>query len=246
VSDEHDVERRLFEAGREERPGAQLRQRLLDISIEPPRRTWVTAWRLRFTVSAAAALAVGAVLLWTVRREAPRLAAEPSAARPEAAPASPALASTTEARHLATPAPASSSVASSSVASSSVALDVLANEAPRRASPAEPKAAATLSVELDSLRRAREALAAGNTAGALRELDRYEDDLNGRQLRAEAALLRIETLAQRGETAAASARAKQFVEQYPHSPLVDRARTFLTPSAPATAAQPRVPEKTPN
>lgn len=212
MTNRHDGAERLFQAGRDELPGRELRERLLAIELPSERRSVWPVPRFAFA-SAAVALATTLLLFWPTRREPPRLAAEPTADRSAAA--------VTPSASEAEPAP----------------------EPPRRIAPvssAEPPAPrvapakrppATLPTELDSLRRVRTALAAGDTHAALDELDRYDRELRGTQLRAEASLLRIEALSRRGDPAAASRLAAAFVERHPHSPLVDRARTFL--AAPA-------------
>jgi hypothetical protein len=88
-------------------------------------------------------------------------------------------------------------------------------------------AQASLSDELGALKRASSALNAGDTSGALSALDQYDHVLKGTKMRAEATLLRIETLARAGQTGAASELAQRFVAQNPESPLVDRARSFV-------------------
>lgn len=88
-------------------------------------------------------------------------------------------------------------------------------------------AAASLSDELAALKLASTALAAGDSSAALRALDRYDHELKGSKLRAEATLLRIEALARSGDVQAASALAQRFVNENPNSPLVDRARSYV-------------------
>lgn len=214
MTDPRERAERLFQAGRQEHPGRQLRERLLAIDLEPEQRRWWTTPR-RFAVgSVAVALTTATLLLWPTRHERPRLAAEPATERSIAA---------------VTP---------------RVFEAELTPDLPQRAAPVVPaelpksepsppvRPAATLPVELDSLRRVRTALSAGDSSAALDELDRYEREIRGTQLRAEAALLRIEAMSQRGERAAASRLAADFVERHPHSPLVDRARTFVSAPVP--------------
>jgi predicted Zn-dependent protease len=88
-------------------------------------------------------------------------------------------------------------------------------------------APASLSDELSALKRASSALNAGDTSGALSALDQYDHVLKGTKMRAEATLLRIETLSRAGQAGAASELAQRFVAQNPESPLVDRARSFV-------------------
>jgi hypothetical protein len=87
---------------------------------------------------------------------------------------------------------------------------------------------ATLSDELEALKVAEKALSASEPQKALAALDRYDRTLKGQKLRAEATLLRIEALARSGQREAAAALATRFSEQNPTSPLVDRARSFIS------------------
>jgi len=123
---------------------------------------------------------------------------------------------------------------------------VVPPEAPSRApsaassSRARPAPPPTLADELAALKRAESALAASNPAEALVALDRYDHVLGGKQMRAEAMLLRMEALSRAGKPDAASALATRFVRDNPQSPLVDRARSFLK-TAPASRARPEAP-----
>lgn len=85
----------------------------------------------------------------------------------------------------------------------------------------------SLSDELSALKLASNALSASDPQAALAALDRDDRVLKGQKLRAEATLLRIESLSRAGQAADASALARRFVEQNPGSPLVDRARSFV-------------------
>ncbi|HEY0468783.1 MAG TPA: hypothetical protein VGC79_31530 [Polyangiaceae bacterium] len=85
----------------------------------------------------------------------------------------------------------------------------------------------SLSDELSALKIASNALSAGDPQAALAALERYDRVLKGQKLRAEATLLRIESLSRAGRAADASALARRFVEQNPGSTLVDRARSFV-------------------
>jgi hypothetical protein len=97
--------------------------------------------------------------------------------------------------------------------------------------PSHAPAGASLADELDALKRAETALGSGDSRGALDALDRYEHVLHGEKLRAEAALLRMDALSRSGHAEQAAALAARFVADNPGSPLVDRARSFLTKSA---------------
>jgi len=107
-------------------------------------------------------------------------------------------------------------------------------EEPRPTPPTRaPHAPATLDQELVSLETARAALADGNPKAALAQLDRFERVLRGKQLEAEASLLRIEALAALGRHDRAAELARRFVVEHSTDPLVDRARNFITePSVP--------------
>lgn len=87
--------------------------------------------------------------------------------------------------------------------------------------------AATLAEEIALLDQARAALAANDGARVIALVDRYERELAGTRMRAEAALLRIEALAQSGQRAQAAQLAQRFVQEHAGSPLADRARTLL-------------------
>jgi hypothetical protein len=95
----------------------------------------------------------------------------------------------------------------------------------------------TLADELASLQRARAALRSGDAKQALRELDHYDFVLGGRQLKAEASLLRIEALSRAGQVDVAAAQARRFVQQNPNHPLVDRARSFAVHSSEGAGGQ---------
>jgi hypothetical protein len=198
---------RLFEAARKEPAPEGAEQR----AIAAIRRDRATnrptprhaRWGLAF---AAAALAAGALLL--VRREQPApITAEPaSALRP----------SRGEQRPVAVP---------------SSALPPM--EAPVASSkgqpPAPARSAASLTDELSTLALAESALRSGDATAALETLDRYDRVLKGQRMRAEATVLRIEALARAGQPQAASALARRFVEQNPHSVLADRAKSYVLP-----------------
>ena len=98
----------------------------------------------------------------------------------------------------------------------------------------------TLADELAELNRAETALGAGDTRTAFEALDHYDRVLKGRRMRAEATLLRIETLSRAGQPKAAAALAARFVKENPGSPLVDRAESFMSrASAPDAGVGPR-------
>jgi hypothetical protein len=116
---------------------------------------------------------------------------------------------------------------SSAPASEASAPVVVKEPLPPPVAPPARSAPASLSEEIELLKAAETALAAGDTAGAFKSLDRYDNVLKGRTMRAEATLLRIETLTRAVRAEAASQLARRCVEQNPTSPLVDRARAFI-------------------
>jgi hypothetical protein len=92
------------------------------------------------------------------------------------------------------------------------------------AKPATPPA--TLSEQLDQIKRVRSLLRSGDPKRALELLDQYPGGSPGSALAAEATLLRIEALAAAGRATEATALARQFATTYPNSPLIDRARSY--------------------
>ena len=89
---------------------------------------------------------------------------------------------------------------------------------PAAGAPAAPPAATSLTYEVAALDRAREALAAGDAAGALRALDDHDRRFPGGMLGPEATVLRIEALALRGDRASAVRLGKAFLEGAPAEP----------------------------
>ena len=200
---------RLFAALRDEPvPEGAERRALLAARAELGRSrsaTWFGRPAVWGGVVAAGALA--AAILLALRPAAPSagIRAEPTSAR--------------EAPLRVRPAPSAAEAPPSPVSS--------APRAPAPPTPSHAPTPVTLADELDALKGASAALNAGDAAGALRALDRYEHSLKGTQLRAEATLLRIQALSKAGQAGAASALAERFVAHNPDSPLVDRARSFM-------------------
>jgi len=108
-----------------------------------------------------------------------------------------------------------SALSSSGVLPSSGALP------PTRALPPGRRSSA-LASEIALLDAARRSLLEGDPAGALARLDRHAREFAGGQLTREAAVLRIEALAKRGDSRGASAAARQFLKAYPDSPHADQ------------------------
>jgi len=90
----------------------------------------------------------------------------------------------------------------------------------------ERRAAPTLSEEIALLDEARTALGARDAARVIALVERYERELGGTRMRAEAELLRIEALAQSGQRAQAAKLALHFMEQHEGNPLAARARAL--------------------
>lgn len=204
---------RLFEEARRELPPQGAEQRALEAARRalPRPSALASIWRgVRPTTflpwAAAFALVVGLVV-FSHREPAPSsISREPLARPSQAHDSEPAL----------TPQPSAPASASTDM------RPPRAVAAPVRSRPS------TLSDELELLRTAQTALAAGNTEVALQALDRYDNSLTGtKKLRAEATLLRAETLSRAGRAEAAAELARRFIAENPTSPLVDRARSFI-------------------
>jgi len=103
-----------------------------------------------------------------------------------------------------------------------------AAKTPPAAPPAlEPPRALGLGQEVAALDRARDALAAGNAAGALRQVDEYESQFPRGALAQEATALRIEALLQQGNRDAAVRLADRFLASNPKSPHAARIRLLV-------------------
>jgi hypothetical protein len=214
---------RLFETLRRETPPEGAPDRALmavrdDLATAGAGSRFGGTWL--FVVPLAAMLA--GVALWIAHRSEPTnpISAEPSAQRGRQPERSPEMAGSTAAPASAEPAP-------------------LPNV---KAAPAGRPAAVTLADELELLKRAETALAAGDATGALNALDRYVRSVKSPRMRTEATLLRIEALSRTGLADAASALARRFVEENPESPLVDRARSFIGTDPGAASGQPEKQE----
>ncbi|WP_433934309.1 hypothetical protein AB3662_07305 [Sorangium cellulosum] len=99
----------------------------------------------------------------------------------------------------------------------------LAKAAPAASGPRAPERnPSTLASELALLDTARRALRSGDPAAAVALLDRHAREFAGAQLADEAAAIRVEALASKGDRAGARAAARRFLEAHPGSPHVDR------------------------
>jgi TolA-binding protein len=92
--------------------------------------------------------------------------------------------------------------------------------------------ATSLTLEVARLDRAKSAVASGQGAVALRELDAYAREFPTGSLRGEATLLRVDALLLAGDRAGAAALARALVQAAPQSPLAPRLRGIAGMSAP--------------
>jgi hypothetical protein len=224
---EHDLRgaaSKLFAAAREEQPDERIRARTKQLarnamagvsaarSREHARSSASPSWPV-LGQALALACVVALVLIATARpsSEPPKMTIKPDVLEPQ--PQKPA---TSEPREpvqttsesvegrLAPPAPPAAPVT-----------------AKRQSRPAP-----TLAEEIALLDEARSALSAKDYARVIALVQRYEQELSGTRMRAEAQLLRIEALAQSGQRQRAADLAKTFVRQHAGDPLADRARTL--------------------
>ena len=93
--------------------------------------------------------------------------------------------------------------------------------------PARASGNSSLAEQVQSLDRARLALAAGDSSSALREIAHYRAAWPDGVFLTEANVLEIEALAARGERARAATGAADFVAAHPDSPQADRLRTLI-------------------
>lgn len=93
----------------------------------------------------------------------------------------------------------------------------------------------TLANELKAIDAARQALASRDAHGALRQLEQYRRNYPRGNLRTEAAVLRIEALAARGDRASAARLARAFLESQPKSPYTRRMQSLLARLSSATS-----------
>lgn len=99
-----------------------------------------------------------------------------------------------------------------------------ASPAPTASAPVEARG---LAEQIEQIKQARAALKAGQFGRTLELVDDYQSGRGGSEFAAEARLLRIEALAGAGRQEEAASEARRFVTDYPTSPLIDRARSFL-------------------
>jgi hypothetical protein len=87
--------------------------------------------------------------------------------------------------------------------------------------------AAGLEEQVDWLDRARSLSASGDAAGALRALDDFDRRFGRSPMAEEAALLRLEATAARGDSSGAAALAQRFLAAHPHSVHAARVRSIV-------------------
>ena len=91
--------------------------------------------------------------------------------------------------------------------------------------------------ELALVESARTSLAKGDPAACLAQLDHYQQTVRGGVFEREVAVMRIEALVARGETARARSLAEAFLARSPESPYSNRIRSLLAriPTQPTKA-----------
>jgi|SRR5579859_1934981 len=98
---------------------------------------------------------------------------------------------------------------------------------PERVSPSSDRLASSLADEVARLDRVRDALLSADPNRALAMLDDYQRAVPTSTLSAEATLLRIEALVQKGERDRAAGLAAEFLRAHPESPVADRMRAIV-------------------
>jgi len=98
--------------------------------------------------------------------------------------------------------------------------------------PARVSSDSSLAEQVQSLDRARLALAARNPSSALSEIARYRAAWPDGVFLTEASVLEVEALAARGERSRAQSRAAEFVAAHPDSPQADRLRALIPAKKP--------------
>lgn len=204
---------RLFEVARKEQPPQGAQQRALDAArplAVSRSTTGFAAWRdlgpKLLIWAAALGLVIGLVAFARLEQPATSIRRESLPTPSQARVSDPAVA----------PPPSARATASAET-----------RPAPRAVAMPVRSQAVTLSDELELLKVAQTALATGNTQVALQALDRYDRSAGSKKLKAEATLLRVETLSRSGRTEAAAELARHFIAENPTNPLADRARSFI-------------------
>ncbi|MBX3208932.1 MAG: hypothetical protein KF764_28125 [Labilithrix sp.] len=155
--------------------------------------------------------------------------------------ASPATAMPTTTGEVVTPA------ATAPVEAKTMHVDELPTAAPAetaapRVRPTTAEAAGTTASSFDDelalVEAARTSLAKGDAATCLSELDRYDRQIQAGVFEREVAVMRIEALLARGESARARTLGEAFLARTPDSPYANRVRSLLTKAAAEPSATP--------
>lgn len=238
----NDFEAKLLRAGRRDAPSARNRRRVLaGLGLGSVLSTSVVASAGGSKALSSGALgalrwvgggAVGVLAVWAgVQAFAPAKAvvSEP-ANRPAVALVQPKLAL------------AEATVAPPAVPENGVEAPSAMKPVPavRTAAPAatQERARDSLSAELAALDRARSALSSRDTQLTLRLLDEYAQRFPKRRLNTEAAVLRIEALAARGDRAGAARLGKEFLARQPNGPYARRVSSLIAEPLPSAKAAP--------
>ncbi|MBX3224750.1 MAG: hypothetical protein KF795_29810 [Labilithrix sp.] len=117
-----------------------------------------------------------------------------------------------------------------------------AETAAPRVRPTTAEAAGTTASSFDDelalVEAARTSLAKGDAATCLSELDRYDRQIQAGVFEREVAVMRIEALLARGESARARTLGEAFLARTPDSPYANRVRSLLTKAAAEPSATP--------
>lgn len=108
--------------------------------------------------------------------------------------------------------------------------------APRVAAPSARAKEPSLAMETARIAEAHAKLGAGDAAGCLAVLDRYQRDFPRGRLSQEALVVRIQALLARGDRASAEALGRRFLAANPSSPYAARVRSLLGLTPPKSGA----------
>ena len=171
---------------------------------------------LKWGIFGSVLVGAAAVALLVTRHPAPK--ASPSPANPAVATALPAPVPSPA---LAAPAATADSTPVTKLEDLPTLPDSSATDAARAA------AAPSLADEVAAIKSAKGALAAGNAAQSLRELDAYKTHFPHGRLAQEASVVRIEALLKSGNQAAANTLADRFLAAHADSPYAARVHTLI-------------------
>jgi TolA-binding protein len=183
----------------------------------------MSSWLHAKLLSVVLTLGVAGGVAWHFARSSPsaRASGPVQAAATEGRPATAPAA--VGAKALAAPAAAASS--DDQVGAVAVLGPKSAADRPR--SSQAPAASAHLSEEVETLQRARKALASGSPDAALRELRAYSQRFPHGALASEETVLRVQALLARGENQKAVALADRFAAAHAESPLASRVQELV-------------------